>query len=488
MAALSKAGEPDKKHQPFFIEHSRPKIMVVDDDPIINSVLARALNCGGFDVAVFTCPAEALRAFDSMAPDVAVVDWIMPDLDGLTMIDALRDKRPDLPALLITSYSDHETVRQAQATGRISEVLTKPFDLQNFLRSVSSFLPQAIFPQQQSWLDPAASSGRLIYYSPATHRWPGQEEPAPAAAFRPDFEKLLENVLDAIILVNKDGEIIYHNQGAARMFGFGRGKVLELREICPEDSWLPINLTHFFKPHPPVDEQAEGFFRRTDGADFYSIYSTSLFAQDGSNPALVLTIKDINDRYLNQKNVSEQARALERLAITDPLTGIYNRRHFDRRLEEEYKRAARYGSPFSLIMMDFDHFKTINDTYGHLIGDKVLINAGKELTRCLRDMDILARWGGEEFMILLPQTGAQTGISAAARLHRIISGFEKWGELAAGLSVTVSMGLVSMPWSSAECSLDIMLKKLDEALYKAKESGRNCIVRYDEHFDILIRV
>ena len=237
-------------------------------------------------------------------------------------------------------------------------------------------------------------------------------------------------------------------------------------------------LTEFFQPHPPVEEQNEAFFRRADGEEFYAVFSVSLFDPDYQEPAVLLLVKDLNDRHTMERRIVEKNRSLEMMAATDPLTGLYNRRYFDHKLAEEFRRLERYGTSLSLVMVDFDHFKIINDTFGHLAGDKVLSYAARELAACLRDVDTLARWGGEEFMALLPETGADTALAVARRLHARIRGSEKWAAIAGGLTVTASLGVVSLPWKKSRMTPAGAVEVLDRALYQAKRNGRNRIVRY----------
>jgi diguanylate cyclase (GGDEF)-like protein len=227
-----------------------------------------------------------------------------------------------------------------------------------------------------------------------------------------------------------------------------------------------------------VEEQSEGFFRRADGAEFYTMFSISRFEPNHQEPAVLLLVKDINDRRTMERRLVEKNRDLELMAITDPLTGIYNRRYFDHKLAEEFRRMERYHAPLSLIMIDFDHFKIINDTFGHLAGDKVLSYSAAELTRGLRDVDILARWGGEEFMALLPETEEETALMVARRLHSLIRTSDKWAAIADGLKVTTSLGVVSLPWKNTPMSLTRVIEILDKTLYQAKENGRNRISRY----------
>ncbi|UQZ89439.1 hypothetical protein C4J81_09600 [Deltaproteobacteria bacterium Smac51] len=458
----------------------RPRVMVVDDDPIIGCVLAGALNRGGFDVETFNNGIEALESFDHLELDMVVADWIMPGLDGISLIDALKDKDPDLPAMLITSYVQDERVQSACDRGRIDAVLSKPFNLKKFLGTVSYFLgmndsAEPLSPASRP-LDEAAQIAARIekLKSDSVDGWKamvGRES---------FFEQIHQSVIDAIIMVDRDGRIIHYNRGAARMFGFQPNQAgnLMLSDYCPVGSLLPSTLMQFFQPHPPVEEQSESFFRRANGEEFYTVFSVSLFEPDHQEPAVLLVVKDINDRHTMERRIAEKNRNLELMAITDPLTGLYNRRFFDHKLAEEFRRVERYQSSLSLIMIDFDHFKIINDTFGHLAGDKVLSFAASELTNGLRDVDTLARWGGEEFMVLLPETGEEMAVMVARRLHSLISTSKKWRTIAKGLEVTASLGLVSLPWTSAKMTLTNVIEALDKSLYQAKENGRNRIIRY----------
>ncbi len=282
-------------------------------------------------------------------------------------------------------------------------------------------------------------------------------------------------------MVDKDSRIVYYNRGAGRMFGFTGKETgpLSLADICPKDNPLSKTAAGFFLPHPPVEEQNEAFFQRADGERFYTIFSSSLFSMEGREPTLLLVIKDIHNRYISEERVSKKNRSLEVMAITDPLTGLYNRRHLDRRLNEEFKRLSRSGGCLTLVMLDFDHFKNINDIFGHLTGDRVLKTAAKTMAKVLRQGDTLARWGGEEFMALLPQTEAGKALAVVRRLHQTVGEKNQWAKLEPGLEVTVSMGLVSLPWADGNTTtIEQALEILDQALYTAKDSGRNRIVRY----------
>ncbi|MGF1570078.1 MAG: diguanylate cyclase [Nodosilinea sp.] len=166
--------------------------------------------------------------------------------------------------------------------------------------------------------------------------------------------------------------------------------------------------------------------------------------------------------------------ALEELAIRDSLTHIYNRRHFFEIAQREITRAVRFNRPLTLLLLDIDHFKAINDTYGHLVGDKVLRDVVRRLHDNLRQSDILARYGGEEFILLLPETNQAQAWGGAERLRKIIAATPFNGN-SGSIPVTVSIGATS--WISGadgeRPDINDLISKADQALYRAKQLGRN---------------
>lgn len=172
-----------------------------------------------------------------------------------------------------------------------------------------------------------------------------------------------------------------------------------------------------------------------------------------------------------EKEIEERKKIeskLEQLATTDPLTLLYNRRKFDELLAFEIEKDKRYQLGLSLIYCDIDNFKTINDRYGHHVGDEILISFAKLLKEELRESDIVARWGGEEFIILIPSQTAEIAIKIAEKMRKSIeeSSFLKIG------TVTASFGVTHYMDYDTKKSI---FKRADEALYKAKENGRNCV-------------
>ena len=230
-----------------------------------------------------------------------------------------------------------------------------------------------------------------------------------------------------------------------------------------------------------VDEDQR--FSRRDGSHVSSILCVPLVVE-----AEVLGVINITNRLsggvfaeedeellqalANQAAVAIARTRLYEAAITDSLTGLFVRRYIMHKGKEEYRRSRRYNTPLTLIMCDIDHFKSVNDTHGHPVGDAVIRAVAKALSRGLRDVDVVGRYGGEEFLLLLPQTSAQDAGVAAERLREEIERLSVPIEGGEPLRVTASFGVAEVNLEG-EDSLEGLLKRADDALYRSKASGRN---------------
>jgi len=173
------------------------------------------------------------------------------------------------------------------------------------------------------------------------------------------------------------------------------------------------------------------------------------------------------------ENVQLHAEA-ERLSVTDPLTGAWNYRYFKRRFEQEIERSRRFGRVLALLMLDIDHFKSVNDRFGHQRGDEVLTELARRVTGSVRDIDTFARYGGEEFVLILPETNLEGGLAVAEKLRLATHRTPFRGEDAEGVPLTVSIGVACFPEHAT--SPEELLRAADEALYEAKLQGRDRVV------------
>lgn len=283
-----------------------------------------------------------------------------------------------------------------------------------------------------------------------------------------------------IVVINSNLEIISCNQGFITLLNLstipiGR-KILDFMASDSTKS-LPLPLSNEILPFQLLLQGKNTFSFQVKGA---IIGLTDSFLIIGEKPLLtcenlISTISSLNNeltdlvRELHKKNNElEKANAtIQKLMNTDPLTGLWNRRYFMIHLESAFSYSKRHGVPISLVMADIDHFKIINDTFGHSVGDQVLIQVSDIFTELSRKEDVVARFGGEEFIILLPHTNSLMAGNFAERLRKKIerSRFSKFD-----YHLTVSFGVAEKtPFDT----LETFIKRVDDALYQAKRNGRN---------------
>lgn len=206
------------------------------------------------------------------------------------------------------------------------------------------------------------------------------------------------------------------------------------------------------------------YFRKKNGDVFpVSITAAPIETNSHSCDGAVVIFKDITE----QKKMQEE---LTQLALYDKLTGLYNRGSFDKKLSEELERSSRYKKQFSLLMFDIDFFKKVNDAYGHQAGDEALKGVANIIRESIRATDYPTRFGGEEFIVILPETDSTEAVNLAERIRKIIEVADIHTSETEAIHITVSIGIAT---SHKDISTDALLKNVDDALYKAKNSGRN---------------
>jgi len=280
------------------------------------------------------------------------------------------------------------------------------------------------------------------------------------------YSQILATINDPIAYIDKN--FLYQTVNAATLKIYQKKKKHEMvghpvREIVGEEVFKKQ-----FKPY--ILECMEGqkaynqdWFDFPDGVRRYMFMSFyPLFAKDKVVSGTVVNSIDVT----KMKEMEDQ---LKLLSQTDPLTQIFNRVKFHDSLAREINRAKRYETELTLIMFDIDHFKHINDTHGHDVGDDVLVGLTKLVQTCIRETDIFARWGGEEFMLLLPHTPIDNASNLAERIRAAI---EKYNFPKTG-TVTGSFGVTQFVKSDTE---ETFTKRVDRALYKAKQKGRNRVI------------
>ena len=222
------------------------------------------------------------------------------------------------------------------------------------------------------------------------------------------------------------------------------------------------------------------------GADDYLVKPFD-FVELAARVKSMLRLKAVQDELVAkvreleqaQATLHQQAQELTTLSRTDPLTQLHNRRYFEERFLAEFARSKRYRSPLVLMMIDLDHFKTVNDTRGHPAGDKVLKEAAARVKQTLRDVDLVARYGGEEIICLLPETGPEEGRRAGERVRAALESPPIPIDGQEPISITGSVGMAWFPARQID-DHEQLLRAADDALFRAKKAGRNRVMHHEE--------
>lgn len=299
------------------------------------------------------------------------------------------------------------------------------------------------------------------------------------------FRTIVETAGDAIVSFDGNHTIRMANRAAGEMLGYDDGELIGmdfLRLIPPRygNSWEQVEryAASGTGSAPVVGKSVEIPLLRKTGREI-TVQMSMAEKQTGDEKTFTAIIRDISGR----KAVEEELRIL---SITDTLTRLYNRRHFHSLALKELNRARRTRVVFSLLFADIDDFKKYNDTYGHLEGDRVLTAMGDLMLKNFRLMDSCFRMGGEEFLVLLPESGAVGAMVAAERLRIRFSELE-FDPLHSGMPVTLSVSIGLSEYHQGD-SLEDMVRYADMAMYAAKNEGRNRTVSHEYLRNRMIRI
>jgi diguanylate cyclase (GGDEF)-like protein len=210
---------------------------------------------------------------------------------------------------------------------------------------------------------------------------------------------------------------------------------------------------------------------------FQNLTISPLSGTDGQVEKVCLMVYDVTDIATSKRALEKANEQLEKLSMTDRLTGLLNRGTWENLIDAEYERNRRYGHPTCLVMFDIDHFKAVNDTHGHLAGDEVIKYTADVVKKSLRQSDLPGRYGGEEFGIILPETDAEGARTICERIRETIEN-STVKTTAADIQYTVSIGVA--PLTDVPENYMQWLQQADEALYAGKEGGRNRVVVFGE--------
>jgi two-component system, cell cycle response regulator len=492
---------------------TRNRILVADDDQAVLQTVAWVLKEQGYQVSTAQGGSALLGSLEREAPDLLILDVAMPGMDNYQTLEHIKsdDRWRDLPVLIASSLPPDEAAVRTLGLGA-ADFVHKPVRVRELLARIQAqlrvramlFATRAELRSAEAELLRAREevetrrklvdilhevTGDLasdeIYHIVARRvaraldishcsvilARPGDQTGVVAAAFENpalrNVEIDLNRYPEVRAALDSRTPVLIEDLATSSLYDGVRsiwareGVTVAIRSVVA----VPFSLDR---------TQAGVFFLRRTGEEPPLTAEDVEFA-DTVIRAAVATIQRAQTIELTR---ADNAR-LEALAHTDPLTQVLNRRALTLRLTSELDRARRYSSVLALLMIDLDHFKRVNDSYGHITGDDALREVAALLQHTVRSVDVVARYGGEEFVIILPETAEPGAVAFAERIReRIEAQFFAMvgtpGSGGAGLRLTASIGVASFPSPRVDSAEDLLVQA-DAALYRAKSEGRNLV-------------
>lgn len=443
------------------------RILLADDSEIVLQMLGGQLSAEGFQVTSVLSGRAAVEAATGRAHfDLIILDVMMPDMTGFEVTRQLRHEPgcAQTPVLLLTSLDGTDDKIEGLESGA-DDFLTKTVSDAELVARVRNLVAMGKVRKRQSLARATAATmlqerDGMPAVVPRLYVVHDDDE------FRQQLLSMCRNDLQLDhSAVEVAGELSHLVRFAPDVVLVSFGRAIDgprpLSAVMKD--WDSPPAIMVCDPQPSAERRIIAY---QSGAEDYIAHGTP-------RPELAARVMSALRRRQRYRSIeSARDQALE-AAITDQLTGLYNRGYFEEVLRAECKRAVRYGQPAALVMLDIDHFKKVNDTWGHPAGDRVLREVSRRLTKTLRGSDLAARFGGEEFIILLPSTNAGNALFVANRVRAALEEmpFDVGPEQ---IRVTGSLGVAMMP-TDADGARHL-IELADAALYAAKRGGRNQVV------------
>ncbi|MGA7828566.1 MAG: diguanylate cyclase [Geobacteraceae bacterium] len=454
------------------------KILVVEDDRFFREMYSHLLSGEGYEVITASSVNEAMVLLRQAEYHLIITDLVMPGETGIDLLFQVKRLNPDIDVIMVTSNTNVETAIHALKNGA-RDYLLKPVNPDEFRHTV------ALCMEQRRLLNENSELKGLVHLFQV-----GQ-----TIANCLEIERLGTLVVDSFanelgtdralaIFPDEDGRL---SLSELRGIGYDEAELIAetllSRYSCSSDTfWLRKRISDLLPESVdsavmPVDQMTEVLilFVRSK-TELQGI--VALFASEGG-----LLPAEINQRSLhflqNQtslafENAARFASARNMLYI-DELTGLFNYRYLDLALDRELKRAERYGSSVALLFIDLDLFKGVNDTHGHLIGSRVLGEVGALLRKSVRDVDLVIRYGGDEYTIILVETDAESAAHVAERIRVTIERHDFIADEGYDIHLSACIGYACFP-EDTKSKIEL-LEVADKAMYRGKFSGRNRVFR-----------
>ena len=445
--------------------------VLVADGALTTRILLKAiLTEAHYDVSLVGDSASAIGILRHNYPGVLILGQMLADGPGTALLEWVR-ARPDtraLPVIMLSDQANPQSRIDALSAGA-DEMMAKPISEATLLARLRSLLRAY---DSETALDERAGAVHDMGFSAASPDFIG---PARLGIVGPDIAQardwadlMAPHLQDKLIPMTPD-EALGTAPAALYILSAATAPAAGLRQLADLRARAATRHAAIVLVHDP-DDTATAVTALDLGAN-------DLIAQAFDPREMALRLSIQLSRKYNDDRLRASVEDRLRLAVVDPLTGLFNRRYADAHTERVVSRAKDSGRSYAVILADIDRFKLVNDSHGHAAGDCVLRALSACLCDNLRSIDMVARLGGEEFVIALPGTGEAEARSVAERLRKLISDMPVVIDAKTTLTISVSIGLTIAPAETAEiCDPTDLLKQADSALYGAKGNGRNQVI------------
>ena len=427
---------------------SSPTILIVDDEAQNRRLLAVLLRPEGYHTESAASGEEALNAIAHAAPDLILLDIMMPGIDGYQVASILKANpaTANIPIIMVTAH-DERSARLAGLEAGAEEFLTKPVDRTELWLRVRNLLRLKAYGDLQE------------------HSFVLEQQVAARTADLQRFRTAMDATADAIMLVSRDSmRFVEVNATSCKMLGYTRSEMLALGPVAlGAVTRAELEQMYDTMIADPVSKRlSEATLHCKDGA-LIQVEVSRQAMPSGSDWIIVSVVRDITERKQAQQQLQHQAHH-------DALTGLPNRTCFYETLRKTIALADGQGWKVAVMFIDLDHFKNVNDTLGHALGDELLIQFSARLETCVRARDTVGRLGGDEFALLLVmEQGHQGAAQVAAKVRDALHlPFNLQG---CEVIMTASIGITVQPDDASDP--DVLIKYADTAMYQAKHAGRN---------------
>ncbi len=454
------------------------KILVVEDDRFFREMYCHLLSGEGYEVHTATTVDEAMESLRTSEYHLIVTDLVMPGQSGMDLLFRVKRHDPDIDVIMVTGNTNIESAIHALKNGA-RDYLLKPVNHDEFRHTV------ALCMEQRRLLNENIELKSLLHLFQVGQTISNCLEMERLGTLIVDsFAKELCTDRALGIFPDDDGALSLRDiRGFGIQDGTRIGEMLlscnigSLRESVLRRKVMCLSVNESFPGEgipPGLDEVLIFSIRSKTG--LHGV--VAIFNPDGGSLPQEPNLKNLlflqDQASLAFENAARFASARNLLYI-DELTGLFNYRYLDLALERELKRAERYGSSVALLFIDLDLFKGVNDTYGHLIGSRVLGELGSLLKNSVRDVDLVIRYGGDEYTIILVETDAESASVVSERIRSTIENHVFLADDGFDIRLTACIGFACFP-DDTRSKLEL-LEVADKAMYRGKFSGRNRVFR-----------